>query len=168
MFLLLYAAISVSTEQHLPSVNSSYLPTIWILLVVRCRNYRGVGQYWRGKQPKSMGYWKNHPEEWPVEEVKICNVSYPKRQAIQILKGANSKDATNMLTVQLIIVKLNRRCGVSPEFKYQDQTLNVDQVINNAENFLCTHPFGSNPRGNARQEALHTKNMLYDFNNNCD
>ena len=118
--------------------------------------------------PRSMGYWKNHPEEWPVEEVKICNVSYPKRQAIQILKGANSKDATNMLTVQLIIVKLNRRCGVSPEFKYQDQTLNVDQVINNAENFLCTHPFGSNPRGNARQDALHTKNMLDAFNNNGD
>lgn len=118
--------------------------------------------------PKSMGYWKNHPEEWPVQEISVCNASYSKSQAIKILKGANSKDATNMLMVQLIIVKLNRRCGVSPEFKYQHQTLNVDQVINNAENFLCTHPFGSNPRGNARQEALNAKNMLDAFNNNGD
>ena len=118
--------------------------------------------------PKSMGYWKNHPEEWPVEKINICNASYSKNEAIQIIKEANSKDATNMLMVQLIIVKLNRRCGVSPEFKCQQQTLNVDQVINNAENFLCTHPFGSNPRGTARQEALDAKNILDAFNNNGD
>ena len=115
--------------------------------------------------PKSMGYWKNHPEEWPGEEIKVCNISYSKNEALQILKGANAKDATNMLVVQLIIVKLNRRCGVSPEFKYQDKTLNIDAVVGDAENFLHTHPLGSNPRGNARQEALHAKNILDAFNN---
>ena len=112
-----------------------------------------------------MGYWKNHPKEWPVEEVKVCNISYSKEEAIRILKGANAKDATNILVVQLIVVKLNMRCGVSPTFKYQDKTVNIDLVIGDAETFLHSHPLGSNPRGTARQEALHVKNMLEAFNN---
>ena len=115
--------------------------------------------------PKSMGYWKNHPKEWPLEEVKVCNISYSKEEAIRILKGANAKDATNILVVQLIVVKLNTHCGVSPTFKYQDKTVNIDLVIGDAETFLHSHPLGSNPRGAARQEALHVKNMLEAFNN---
>jgi uncharacterized repeat protein (TIGR01451 family) len=115
--------------------------------------------------PKSKGYWKNHPEAWPVEKIEVGNVIYSKREAIGILGGANSKDATRMQLAQLIAAKLNRLCGASSVFKYADKTINVDDVIADAELFLGKYPLGSNPQGSARQEALGLKDLLDVYNN---
>ena len=35
--------------------------------------------------PHSKGYWKNHPEEWPVEWIEIGDENYTKEEAIDIL-----------------------------------------------------------------------------------
>jgi hypothetical protein len=67
--------------------------------------------------PRSQGYWKNHPEEWPVDQIEAGNVTYTKRQAVNILNGANSKDATNMLLAQYIAAKLNRLHGTNSIFQ---------------------------------------------------
>jgi len=115
--------------------------------------------------PRSKGYWKNHPETWTVDEVKVGNVVYSKREAIRILEGANSEDATNMLTAQFITAKLNRICGASRVFRYGDKETNVDSVMDKANSFLCQYPFGTNPRGDARQEALQLKDLLDAYNN---
>lgn len=34
---------------------------------------------------RSAGYWKNHPEAWPVSSLKLGTVSYTKTQLLQIL-----------------------------------------------------------------------------------
>jgi len=115
--------------------------------------------------PRSMGYWKNHPEAWTVEEIEVGNVTYSKREAIRILEGANSKDATRMLLAQLIAAKLNRMCGAPSVFKYKHSEMNVDTVIVNVKIFLGRYPLGMNPRGNARQEALGLKDLLDAYNN---
>jgi hypothetical protein len=115
--------------------------------------------------PRSMGYWKNHPEAWAVEEIEVGNVTYSKREAIRILGGANSKDATRMLFAQLIAAKLNRMCGTYSVFRYERKEVNVDTVIVNANIFFGRYPLGMNPRGNARQEALSLKNLLDAYNN---
>jgi uncharacterized repeat protein (TIGR01451 family) len=115
--------------------------------------------------PRSKGYWKNHPKAWPVEEITVGNITYTKRQAIKILEGANSKDATCMLLAQLITAKLNRICGAYSAFKCQNTTVNVDRVIGNSEDFLSRHPFESNPRGDARKDALQLKDWLDAYNN---
>jgi hypothetical protein len=118
--------------------------------------------------PRSMGFWKNHPENWTMCEIEVGNVTYSKREAIRILDGANSKDATRMLLAQLITAKLNRMCGATSVFKYQRNEVNVDTVIVNARIFLSRYPLGTNPRGNARQEALSLKDMLDAYNNQGD
>jgi len=120
--------------------------------------------------PRSMGYWKNHPEAWPVNEIEIGNVTYSKEQALEILTQANARDATRMLTAQLIAAKLNRLSEASPFFNYFHKTINIDDVIENTDSFLATHPLGSDPQGDARQQALQLKDILDAYNNNgeCD
>ena len=118
--------------------------------------------------PRSKGYWKNHPEAWNCDEVEVGNTTYSKREGIRILQEANSKDATNMLTAQLITAKLNRRCGATSIFIYNHVEVNIDRVIFNANNFLSRYPLGANPRGDARQEALSLKDMLDAYNSNGD
>jgi len=120
--------------------------------------------------PRSMGYWKNHGKDWPAEEIEVGNVTYSKEEAISVLIGANAKDATRMLSAQLIAAKLNRLNGASSSFYYKDESMNIDGVISDADNFLTKHHLGSNPQGDYRQTALHLKDMLDAYNNGdeCD
>lgn len=113
----------------------------------------------------SIGYWKNHPEEWPTDQIEIGNITYTKEDALQILKEANAKDATKMLAAQLIAAKLNRLNGASPCFSYCGEHLNIEDIISDADLFLTNHPIGSNPQHEDRQAALHLKDMLDAYNN---
>jgi hypothetical protein len=118
--------------------------------------------------PRSKGYWKNHPEAWNCEEIEVGNVTYSKTEAINILKDANSKDATCMLLAQLIAAKLNRNCGATSVFRYGHKEINVDTVIVDAKIFLGLYPLGMDPRGDARQEALALKDLLDAYNSQGD
>ena len=119
--------------------------------------------------PHSMGYWKNHPEEWPVEEVEIGNVTYTKEEALVILKEANAKDATRMLAAQLVASKLNKVSNACSTFCYCDETVDIAEVISDADVFLGEHPIGSNPQDDDRQAALQLKDILDAYNNSeCD
>jgi hypothetical protein len=114
--------------------------------------------------PRSKGYWKNHPEAWNCEDVEVGNVTYSKNEAMNLLKEANSKDATYMLSAQLIAAKLNRKCGATSVFIYGYKEVNVDTVIVNVNVFLGRYPVGMNPQGNARQEALSLQDLLDAYN----
>jgi LruC domain-containing protein len=106
--------------------------------------------------PHTIGYWKNHPNDWPVEEVAAGGVTYSKAQAIQILKNAKAKDATHMLTAQLIAAKLSVADG---------GPVDVLPVIEAADAFLVLFPYGSNPQGDDRVYALAVKDQLDGYNN---
>ena len=121
----------------------------------------------KGICPRSKGYWKNHPEAWPVEEIEIGNVTYTKEEALAILWGANAKDATKMLAAQLIAAKLNRLAGVSACFYYCHRLVNIDDIISDADSFLINHPLCSDPRGEDREAALWLKDLLDAYNNQC-
>lgn len=118
--------------------------------------------------PRSKGYWKNHPEAWNCNAVDVGNVTYSKNEAMSILKGANSKDATYMLSAQLIAAKLNRNCGATSVFRYGYKEMNVDTVIVNVNVFLDKYGLGMNPQGAARREALSLKDLLDAYNNQGD
>lgn len=119
--------------------------------------------------PHSKGYWKNHAEAWPVDWIEIGDVNYTKEEAIDILEGANAKDATRMLTAQLIAAKLNRLAGACPDFNYYDESVNIDVVIEDADEFLAEYPVGSDPQDESRQNALQLKDWLDSYNNSkCD
>ena len=89
--------------------------------------------------PHSMGYWKNHPDEWSVDWIEIGDTNYTKEEAIDILEGANAKDATRMLAAQLITAKSNRLSGACSDFCYCDESVDVNEVIEDADEFLAEH-----------------------------
>lgn len=52
------------------------------------------------------GYWKNHPDAWPVSSITVGGVTYTKAQAIAWL-GKVGKDKTTTMFSSLVPAKLN-------------------------------------------------------------
>jgi len=64
--------------------------------------YQGTG---------TPGYWKNHPDAWPVDEITIGGVSYTKEEAIALMKEDDKKDKTLTMFNALVAAKLNVLIG---------------------------------------------------------
>ena len=56
------------------------------------------------------GYWKNHPEAWPVEEITIGGVIYTKEEAIGFMEMPDG-DKTYTIFRALVSAKLNVLIG---------------------------------------------------------
>jgi len=69
------------------------------------------------KCPLGQGYWKTHPDAWPVTTLTLGTVSYTKAELLDILKtppGKTKSDASVILAYQLIAAKLNLANGSNP------------------------------------------------------
>jgi hypothetical protein len=56
------------------------------------------------------GYWKNHPEAWPVDQITVGGVTYTKTQAIAFLNNVG-KDKTITMFSSLVPAMLNVLVG---------------------------------------------------------
>lgn len=59
------------------------------------------------KCPLTQGYWKNHPDAWPVDSLTIGGTTYGKAVLIDILKTPPKGNGAIILAHQLIAAKLN-------------------------------------------------------------
>ena len=59
----------------------------------------------------TQGYWKNHPEAWPVGSVKLGNVIYSQAQMLSIFNTPAAGNGLISLAHQLCAVKLNIASG---------------------------------------------------------
>jgi hypothetical protein len=57
------------------------------------------------------GYWKNHPEAWPVEEITIGGVTHTKDEAIGYMKMEVKNDKTYTMFPALVAARLNVLIG---------------------------------------------------------
>lgn len=81
------------------------------------------------------GYWKNHPEAWPVNEIAIGGVIYTKEQAIAWLEKPG-KDKTITMFSSLVPAKLNVLIG--------NDASCVSSTIASADEWMHTYgPVGS-------------------------
>jgi hypothetical protein len=55
----------------------------------------------------TIGYWKNHPDAWPVASLKLGSVTYTKAELLSILKQPVKGNGLVALAHQLIGAKLN-------------------------------------------------------------
>ena len=102
--------------------------------------------------PLTIGYWKNHPENWPVLSLTICSNSLTQAELISVLKTQPKGDKTIIMAQQLIAAQLNVANG------------NVCPLTTNAEAWLCSHGgIGANRQAWDGGEPL--KNALDQFNN---
>ena len=57
------------------------------------------------------GYWGNHPEAWPVNEIQVGGITYSKALAIKDMKLKSTKDKRWTLFASLVSAKLNVLIG---------------------------------------------------------
>lgn len=86
----------------------------------------------------TIGYWKNHPNNWPVSSVTVGGGSISEAAAIDILNTPPRGDATIILADQLIAAELNVALGNTSSC--------VSSTIAAANTLLAAHPVGSNLR----------------------
>jgi hypothetical protein len=61
-----------------------------------------------------FGYWKNHPEAWPVTELQLGNVTYTQEQLLDIMHEPVRGNGLVSLAHHLITAKLNVANGADP------------------------------------------------------
>lgn len=90
---------------------------------------------------RSPGYWKNHPEAWPVQTIVIGGTTYTKAAAIKIMEKPVAGDKTYTLFRALVSAKLNVLSGA-------DATC-ISDVIAAAEGWMAKYPLGSGVTGSS-------------------
>ena len=77
---------------------------------------------------RGQGYWKNHPDQWPVTELQLGNVTYTQEQLLAILHQPVRGNGLLILAHQLIAAKLNIAAGADPSC-IQDAIAQADALI---------------------------------------
>jgi hypothetical protein len=107
--------------------------------------------------PRTIGYWKTHPEVWPVTSMTICGNTLSQAELLSVLETPTRGDVTIIMAKQLIAAKLNVASG------------NSCPLTSDAEAWLCSHGgIGASRKLWDGGESL--KNALDAFNNgtgNC-
>jgi len=79
---------------------------------------------------RGQGYWKNHPDQWPVLQLLLGNNAYDKEQLLSILRQPVGGNGLVLLAHQLIAAKLNSANGA--DASCIEQTLSdADALIGN-------------------------------------
>jgi len=87
------------------------------------------------------GYWKNHPEAWPLETITIGGRVYTVAQAIDLMLDDKSKDKTYTMFSHLVATKLNLALGTEPSC--------ISGTVGLADAWMATYPIGSNVKGSS-------------------
>jgi hypothetical protein len=108
------------------------------------------------------GYWKTHPEAWPVDEITIGGVTYSKGAAIGYMLENMSKDVTYIMFRSLVAAKLNVLIG-------NDASCIMD-IITAADEWMAAYgPVGSGVKAGGKTSPWRTGEPLYleldDYNN---
>jgi hypothetical protein len=104
----------------------------------------------------TQGYWKNHPNAWPVSSLELGNVTYTKASALAILGTSVNGNGLIALAHQLIATKLNLASG---------STSAVTQAVADADALigdLVVPPDGTGYLASATTSAL--THALDDYN----
>jgi hypothetical protein len=106
----------------------------------------------------TIGYWKNHPEEWPATSLMLGSVNYTDVELLAILNQPAGGNKLIILAHQLIAAKLNLLNGADPSAAAATIAA-ADALIGS----LVCPPIGSDslPDDPANGYA----NLLDDFNN---
>lgn len=74
----------------------------------------------------SPGFWKNHPDAWPVSSITIGGESYTKSQAIALMSMPTAGDKSYTLFRALVAAKLNVLNGCEPCCRTEGAILDAD------------------------------------------
>src|SRR4029079_1950870 len=114
-----------------------------------------------GVCPLTQGYWKNHPNAWPVTSLMLGSQTYTQAELLAILNTRVGGDASINLAHQLIAAKLNIAAGSDPA--------PVSSTITHADSLLSMFsgklPYHVAPSSNIGQMMVNDANTLDNYNN---
>ncbi len=109
------------------------------------------------------GYWKNHPEAWPVDEIVIGGILYTKEVAIQFLldKKDDESEADKTITMFSHLVSAKLNVGLGNDWSC------TGTAILDADAWMALYPLGSNVAGSSAAWRIGQplKNVLDKYNN---
>ena len=106
---------------------------------------------------RGQGYWKNHPDQWPVTELQLGNVTYDQQQLLDILHQPVRGNGLVSLAQHLIAAKLNIAAGADPSC-IEETIAEADALIGD----LVVPPVGDGYLAPRDVEAI--KDILEDYN----
>ncbi len=82
-----------------------------------------------GECVRTQGFWKNHPDEWPVDELELGDLLYNQAELLVILSEPVHGNGLVSLAKQLIAAKLNQADGAPAPADVQDAIDGADGLI---------------------------------------
>lgn len=79
----------------------------------------------------SQGYWKTHPEKWPVSTIRLGNIIYTKTQLLSIWNTPAAGNGLISLAHQLMAAKLNIIAGAIAPASVTTAVASADALIGN-------------------------------------
>ncbi len=106
------------------------------------------------------GYWMNHPEAWPedYDSILIGGISYPKLQAIALMKMPVATDKTYTMFAALVAAKLNAAIGCATVCP---AGVDVGAAIAAADAWMWLYPAGSGVRAGGSASPWRQGEPLY-------
>jgi hypothetical protein len=104
----------------------------------------------------SIGYWKEHPDQWPTDNLTLGGITYNETILLELLNTPSEGDASFILIYQLIGANFNVLNGADSSA--------IATTLVEANTWLAAHPLGSAPSGAARQAGIALARILDDYN----
>lgn len=109
--------------------------------------------------PLSHGFWKTHPDVWPVNSLDLGDETYGKEDLLSLLRTPPKGDASVILAHQLVAAKLNVANGSDPA-PIASQLADADDLLGAGR-----LPLGIRPSTKTGQAMVAAAESLDDFNN---
>src|SRR5438093_3359544 len=110
--------------------------------------------------PEGLGFWKNHPELWPVSSLTLGSQAYAQAELLTLLTSPVAGDASVLLAHQLIAAKLNIANGSDPT-PIASTIADADGLLSG---FAGKLPDGVAPSSVTGGAMVHDASILTSFN----
>jgi len=107
-----------------------------------------------------LGFWKNHPELWPVSSLTLGSQAYAQAELLTLLTSPVAGDASVLLARQLIAAKLNIANGSDPT-PIAGTIADADGLLSG---FAGKLPDGVAPSSVTGRAMVHDASILASFN----
>lgn len=111
--------------------------------------------------PFTPGYWKTHPDTWPVKELVLGKMTYAVEELLALLETPTKGDASMILAHQLIAAKLNVAHGSDP-MPVNGTIVDADSLFGSFEGKL---PYEVKTSSTIGQKMVDNAEVLDNYNN---
>ena len=111
--------------------------------------------------PLGQGFWKNHPDSWPVTSLTLGSQTYTQAELLALFDTPPSGDASLILAHQLIAAKLNIANGSNPA-PIRSAIADADKLLSQ---FIGKLPYNVGTSSDIGQQMVNDADVLDRYNN---